>query len=396
MTLKMTALVALMSLLLACNGRDASRDGMWRAQRAQRGDTLVVRTLSGSVWGDSVRLEEELRIGALDGPQEYLFTNVRAIAVGSDGSIYVLDRRPISIRQFDVNGKWVRTFGRAGRGPGELQAPTGMGVLSDGRLVLPDVENNRTTVFSDDGRHVADWRVNPNMVSPRAVVIDSADHVYMKTTIGPQPHPIGVPMVVGLLRVSSQGEVLDTIPPPSWPGDAGRSDYQPRGRSEWHPGGYWVTGWSADYAFELCRDPVLRVERAWTPIVISAEERDDTKAALEKSNETMRMMRLPEGPTDVPETKPAYRSLTVARDGRVWVVPHVASEKGPPTSVVGASGWVESTVYDVFDSDGRFMGRVTPPPNATFHVMDRDHVWGVQRGADDEPYVVRWRLITGT
>jgi hypothetical protein len=359
-----------------------------------RGDTVVVRTLGGSVWGDSVRLEEELRIGVVDGDERYTFTNVRAMAVGRNGDIYVVELRPVAIRQFDAKGQWVRTFSRAGGGPGEIRRPTGMVMLSDGRLVLPDADNGRTTVFSADGRHLADWRVEPNLISPRAVVADSSDRIYIRTVLGPQPAPIGVPRQEGLTRVSPQGEVIDTIPAPPWPDDAGRRDYKPRGRSDWHPGAYWVTGWSADYAFELRRPTVLRVEREWTPVVVSAEELADTRAALIKANETMRRMRLPEGPVDVAQTKPAYRSLTVAQDGRVWVVPHLPSEKGPPTEVVGASGWIEPTVYDVFDGEGRYMGRVTPPANATFHVIDGDHVWGVQRGADDEPYVARWRIVT--
>ncbi len=384
----------LMLLLLACSDETGGDGASWRAERGQRGDTIVVRTVSGSIWGDSVRLEEELRIGALEGDERYLFANIGAIAVGTNGTIFVLDRRPASIRQYDANGQWLRTIARAGGGPGELRLPTGMTTLSDGRLIVPDAENDRTNVFSSTGEHVGDWRVNPRMVTARSVVADSTDHTYFKISMG-SSRPGAMDAKVGLLRVSPQGEILDTIAPPPWPGDLGRQDYRPRGRSEWHPGGYWVTGWTDDYAFELRRTPVMRVERAWTPISITAAERADLGPALEKLNETMAKVGYPVGPTDVPETKPAYRSLMVARDGRVWVTPHVESVKGEPSRVVGASGWTEPTVYDVFDADGRYMGRVTPPEKATFHVMDGDLVWGVQRGADDEPYVVRWRIIVG-
>ena len=40
-----------------------------------RGDTTVVRTLSGSVWGADATLVPEFAIGELDGLEEYLFRN---------------------------------------------------------------------------------------------------------------------------------------------------------------------------------------------------------------------------------------------------------------------------------------------------------------------------------
>ena len=41
----------------------AQASGPWKAERLKRGDTTVVRTVSGSVWGDKVTLVEEVRIG---------------------------------------------------------------------------------------------------------------------------------------------------------------------------------------------------------------------------------------------------------------------------------------------------------------------------------------------
>lgn len=41
------------------------------------GDTTVVRTLSGSVWGMEATLVPEITIGQVDGPEEYLFGIIR-------------------------------------------------------------------------------------------------------------------------------------------------------------------------------------------------------------------------------------------------------------------------------------------------------------------------------
>ena len=53
------------------------------------GDTTVVRTMSGSVWGAEATLVPEVSIGKLDGPEEYLFGSIWSIAVDDDRSLCV-------------------------------------------------------------------------------------------------------------------------------------------------------------------------------------------------------------------------------------------------------------------------------------------------------------------
>ena len=75
--------------LLACSDagdRSAGADS-WRAERDTIGDTIVVRTVAGSVWGDTARLVERMSIGTADGTEEEMLGNMRAIVVARDGSI---------------------------------------------------------------------------------------------------------------------------------------------------------------------------------------------------------------------------------------------------------------------------------------------------------------------
>ena len=97
------------------------------------GDTTVVRTLSGSVWGTEATLVPEVTIGQLDGAEEYLFGSIRSIAVADDGTIYVLDYYGQHVRVFDSLGVYVETLGRRGEGPGEFTSAEAIAVLPDGR-----------------------------------------------------------------------------------------------------------------------------------------------------------------------------------------------------------------------------------------------------------------------
>jgi len=98
------------------------------------GDTTVVRTLSGSVWGAEATLVPEVSIGELDGPEEYLFGWIFAIAVDDDRNVYVFDYQAQHVGVFDSAGNYVQTLGREGEGPGEFNRAESIAMLPDGRV----------------------------------------------------------------------------------------------------------------------------------------------------------------------------------------------------------------------------------------------------------------------
>ena len=111
------------------------------------GDTTVVRTLSGSVWGAEATLVPEVSIGELDGPEEYLFGSIWSLAVDDNRNVYVFDGQAQHIRVFDSAGAYVETLGGRGEGPGEFRSAEAIALLPDGRLLVRDQGNNRVQVF---------------------------------------------------------------------------------------------------------------------------------------------------------------------------------------------------------------------------------------------------------
>ena len=111
------------------------------------GDTTVVRTLSGSVWGAEATLVPEVSIGELDGPEEYLFGWIFSIAVDDDRNVYVFDYQAQHVGVFDSAGDHVETLGRPGEGPGEFNRAEAIALLPDGRLVVRNPGNQRIEVF---------------------------------------------------------------------------------------------------------------------------------------------------------------------------------------------------------------------------------------------------------
>ena len=97
----------------------------------------------------------------------------------------------------------------------------------------------------------------------------------------------------------------------------------------------------------------------------------------------------------VPATKPFYRGLYPGERGRVWVRRYVKAEKidtppvEPDPSRPPPITWREPTVFDVFDSDGIYLGEVRAPPRTSMQVFRGDTIWGIRLGELDEPYLIR-------
>lgn len=386
--------------LSACGQSDSGPAGV-ETVRTVVGDTTIVRTLGVGVWGDSVRLVEEVAIGALDGAEEYLFGRVGDLAVDADGGIYVFDGQVPALRYYDSNGDYVRTLGGRGEGPGEyMDASLGVGVRrSDGRVVMRDPRNMRLNVYNPDGSPSESWRVESGLFTQQATALDDSDHMYLKILTG-QPKP-NEPWPMAVLHMDHLGQVLDTIVPPTLPNEpSGVSPFS----KIWtvsRSGGLLV-GVNDRYVIHHYRPDgtVLRIVREIEPVGYAPEEKAEREARDAWMIRTQGQFMTSDLPP-VPDFKPFFRTILVGEDGRIWVRRSWQAEKGeavqapaqpgreppPPTS------WREPAVYDVFEADGSFLGSVRLPPRVSVSVFRGDLVWGVRRGEFDESYVVRLRLV---
>ena len=201
----------------ACGGEGRSGDAAsWQAVVDTVADTITVRTVAGSVWGDTTTLVEEVRIGTLEGADEYIIGDPRSIAVGEGGTIYVLDRQVPVVRAYSPDGTHLFDAGREGGGPGEYERPDAMAVLPDGRIIVRDPGASRIAVFSPDGEFLENWnRQNSGgFNTSRRFYTDTAGYCYpmVLLNIGTAPWD----WEYGLVPISPTGEELDTIAAPTW------------------------------------------------------------------------------------------------------------------------------------------------------------------------------------
>jgi DNA-binding beta-propeller fold protein YncE len=99
------------------------------------------------------------------------------MAIAPSGDIFVSDGYGNNrIVHFDAKGRFVKTWGKLGTGPGEFSLPHAIAMDSKGRLYVADRNNARVQVFDQSGKFLAEWR---HLIAPWGVWITPKDEIYV-------------------------------------------------------------------------------------------------------------------------------------------------------------------------------------------------------------------------
>jgi sugar lactone lactonase YvrE len=118
------------------------------------------------------------------GPGLDEFDQPTEVAVAPNGDIFVADGHSggggatgnARVMKFDKNGKYLKTWGKKGMGPGEFDVLHTIAFDSRGRLFVGDRQNNRIQIFDQDGRFIAQWY---QFGRPSGIYIDRNDVIYV-------------------------------------------------------------------------------------------------------------------------------------------------------------------------------------------------------------------------
>ena len=390
------ALLALCPFLAtACSMGDASTAGWAGTVDTLATGTIVVRSPEQGIWdsASSWRIEEELRIGSMDGDGPDSFGDIAGIAVDGVGRIWVLDGQAQELRVFDADGRYVRTAARKGGGPGELRQAAGVFVTSDGSgIVVADYGNQRYARFDSVGRYLGGTR-RPFIYRRFPLVggVDSTGAVIEENIIYPTET---TPQRAVAFRVDTAGVVTDTVDMPTYeaemvmitnergqPLQGLTVPFTPNLAYHVDPRGYLWHGVNDQYRLvqsSFAGDTVRVIERVATALPVTSK---DVEEALEGWDEFERRG----GRLDrsrIPKTRPFFDAMWTDDRGYLWVRPDAAGEQ-------------RARAFDVFDPDGRYLGRATTDFQLNHWVgpwVIGDRMYAVVRDSLDVQYVVRARI----
>lgn len=265
---------------------------------------------------------------------------IRSVTTDGQQRLYVLDRFEPFVRVFDFEGGLVAAFGRFGDGPGELRRPGSLYAKEDGGVYVLDRVARRLLLYASDGTPRDEWQLPHYPYSP--VYEPRSDRLFFAAT-----HEATVRGESGVYVFDPKEDTVHRAT--SFAGDFPAG---PEGGPSIHypiavdARGNLAIGENTERyrtrifgpAGELIRQHELGIDR----VTKTAAELD-----LERRRSAGESIRI------VPdERKHHYYADALAFDanGRLWVR-------------AGRSD-AETTIFDVFDSDG-YLGTVTAPGGIT-------------------------------
>lgn len=359
----------------------------------------------GPVW--SVAAEPFLTMGSVAGPAPTRFSDISAAARGADDRLLVADAMSGELRTFGADGQHLWTAGRIGRGPGEFQGLGEVDFFSGDSVLVWDRSLRRFSIFSPSGDFVRTHRVQWTGLSSLSGLSQVTPNLYVMTegyssrSLSRAETPAGA-----LLRASSRvvvvsrnGEVVEELGPfpsiefafyerlpgsrPSFgPAPFGRGISIAASTGLIHVG----TEEAMEYRSYTPDGSLKRVVRAVTPeLTISSRLRDmyweREKERYEEMGRSLARLRSERETTAFPKRRAAYDKMVVDALDHVWLR---ETSRGDALSPTGF--WL------VFDTEGRWLGRVEMPSGLEVLEIGENHVLGIFRDELGVEYIGVHRL----
>jgi hypothetical protein len=397
--------LGLTTALVACGGESKSE---WQGSVTDSAGVTIVQNPATGLWGPGAgwTVKEALRIGSAEGDPDYQFGMLAGIAVASDGRIVVADQQGQHLKVFSADGKYERTIGKAGSGPGELGLGISALVIGPGDTIfVADLGNQRVNIYLLDGTFVRSFPVDMRQGIPlrwegtrdgrivsqvRQVqfpgappVADSSDAIVVRNSDGTVGDTLmRVPSGKTFSLGGQRPELNFFAAEPAW------ALYGPGllyGVNNTYRIGVYGPGGIAERIIEKPFEAqavtdgdqkaiVGALERLWKRFGVP-------QAAVARIKETIKFA----------DRYPAYAQLLEGPDGSVWVqriqspsaLPPGMQESYNPQLDLGSPDW------DVFDVGGRYLGVVKMPARFQPVRFIGNEIYGIQRDELDVQYVVK-------
>jgi len=362
-----------------------------------------------------VRLVEEVRINDNNLPESALFENPRGLAVAANGNVYVTDLAANHIKVFSPDGKFLRTLGHGGQGPGDLGFPESIEIAGD-RIIVHELMNRRISILNLDGTFVKSAPFAPNdyygwfmgmksLHDGRLVVF--VERGLAKGFSGrlPEDQDLAIelfPADLEAARVIYEKKIRAS----RWAKNPEtnalhrvRFPYHPNICLGVDPSGRLAIGDNAKYEIEIY-DPdkgrISTFSRSYTPVKLEDRDKkahfdkfvmavfvDNVKKILPKPPDYIVQL------TEFPEFLPPYRGLIFDSEGNLWVHLYTQSRA--------------TNVFDVFSPKGEFIHQIIvegAPIDASFtfgygRPFAGSLLWQIERDKEGFASLAKYRLTAG-
>jgi hypothetical protein len=297
----------------------------------------------------AVRFEEELSFGAEEEGPGAVYQPGQFAVDGRD-QVYIFESSESTIKVFDKDGRFLRGIGRKGQGPGEFSQTGFPEFCPDGRLLVTDYQNRRTSFFGPEGDFLTSYQwmrtvsiplliLDNTFIAQESVFDAGTSRLFLKTydLEGAELKSWGEFTNPAVKRIT-RGNTVAGFSIPHSPRSVLAGD--PALRRIYHclNNAYLIDV----YDHEGC--VFRKIDRPYERLPFTDADR---KEFISRMSVPKKLAELLE---DVfwPEIKSVTERMVCDDRGYLWVATHETKDEGGS----------KLTAYDVFDTEGRYDARV--------------------------------------
>lgn len=156
-------LIVAIMILISC-GKNESEEGA--VVKEKDGIKIFKNTSTPVDPNAKLELKKLFTISGENEDSLAAFNQPFSLTADKDGNIYILDMNSMSLKKYDLEGKFLKSIGRRGQGPGELSGPTFVAILND-TLSIMSQRLRKISRFTLDGEFVNDLRLDMDVQLPK-------------------------------------------------------------------------------------------------------------------------------------------------------------------------------------------------------------------------------------
>jgi hypothetical protein len=321
---------------------------------------------------NTVRLKELWHVGGNTEAEGEVFGRIADLVVDGDGNVYVLDDQIVDVRMFSRDGRFLRSFGREGEGPGKFRQPLGLVTAPGDRIGVYQAMSPRLVLFDRTGAPAGDleFESDPDHGFQLLGRIQWGGGSFIVNALDSRPGAGALDRVQRLLRYDTSGkfqcEISQKVLHLDRSNPVMRDEHTPYAAVDAHDVAYVADSWNYDITVS---GPGCGADRVMTR---KYEHRQRTGSEIKSIEAYYRRIGETQGVhLEVSKVDPDITWMGIGEDGRLWVL----SSRGRVDISADSMG-----LFDVYDASGALMrtvdlrGTGNPVTDRYFLIGDRFYV----------------------